>query len=236
VLEHVALRGNVETELAAEDGGAGCGCAYPDWVGDAEVERSNEILRRLRDTARAFPALRASLGRLPMHAIAQIAAMRVALVHGDAESLSGWGYSQEALANGDRSALAAHFERASVRVIASSHTCLPVATEVETALGRGVLFNNGAAGMPNFAGTSHGVITRIATTAAQDALYGTRLGPLFIDALPVHYDQPAWLARFAASWPDGSAAHRSYYARIVHGPRYEQSSAARWKHDAAAVT
>ena len=37
VLRHVALRGNVETELAGDDSGAGCGCAYPDNVSDAEV-------------------------------------------------------------------------------------------------------------------------------------------------------------------------------------------------------
>ena len=43
VLAHTALRGNVETELAAEppagNDDAGCGCAYPEWVGDAVVER-----------------------------------------------------------------------------------------------------------------------------------------------------------------------------------------------------
>jgi len=53
VLEHTALRGNVETELAGDDAAAGCGCVYPDLVGDAEVERSNSILDRLRETARA---------------------------------------------------------------------------------------------------------------------------------------------------------------------------------------
>src|SRR5512134_2753840 len=40
VLRHVALRGNVETEIAGEDAAAGCGCGYPDFVGNAEVERS----------------------------------------------------------------------------------------------------------------------------------------------------------------------------------------------------
>src|SRR5438552_14754525 len=34
VQDHVALRGNVETELAGEDAGAGCGCGYPQWVGE----------------------------------------------------------------------------------------------------------------------------------------------------------------------------------------------------------
>ena len=57
VLAHAALRGNVETELATEPAGgdedddAGCGCAYPEWVGNAVVERSNRILRRLRTAA-----------------------------------------------------------------------------------------------------------------------------------------------------------------------------------------
>ncbi|MBI3705539.1 MAG: metallophosphoesterase, partial [Rhizobiales bacterium] len=45
VSSHRALRGNVETEIArADDIGAGCGCAYPDRVGEDIVRRSNEIL------------------------------------------------------------------------------------------------------------------------------------------------------------------------------------------------
>ena len=51
VLRHVALRGNVETEIAGDDPAAGCGCAYPEWVTDAEVQRyapkSRAIARRM---------------------------------------------------------------------------------------------------------------------------------------------------------------------------------------------
>ena len=43
VLQHTAIRGNVETEFASDNDAAGCGCAYPDWVDDAIVERSNQI-------------------------------------------------------------------------------------------------------------------------------------------------------------------------------------------------
>ena len=65
-----ATRGNVETELAAADApdgiDAGCGCAYPEWVGDGVVERSNRILARLRDTARSVAGACDALQALPM--------------------------------------------------------------------------------------------------------------------------------------------------------------------------
>ena len=34
VARHAAIRGNVETEIAGEESGAGCGCAYPLDVSD----------------------------------------------------------------------------------------------------------------------------------------------------------------------------------------------------------
>jgi hypothetical protein len=92
VLRHHALRGNVETELANDDDAAGCGCGYPDSVSDAEVERSNTILARLRETAKTLPELRAQLAALPMSRVAQVGKLRVAIVHGDCESLAGWSY------------------------------------------------------------------------------------------------------------------------------------------------
>ena len=46
VLGHVAVCGNVEAELAEASPEAGCGCAYPDWVEDTFVERSNAIMDR----------------------------------------------------------------------------------------------------------------------------------------------------------------------------------------------
>ena len=50
VLAHHATKGNVEAELASDED-AGCGCAYPDYVGDDVVDRSNQIMTRLRATA-----------------------------------------------------------------------------------------------------------------------------------------------------------------------------------------
>ena len=237
VLRHVALRGNVETEIAHDDDSAGCGCGYPAWVSDAEVERSNAIIQALRATARSCPEVRAALAALPMYRVAAVGGLRIAIVHGDLESLAGWSYAQEVLEDSaQRKHVARQCDRAGVRVIASSHTCLPVATGFDTPLGRGVLINNGAAGMPNFHGTRHGVITRIALSPARDALYGCRLGPLHVDALPVHYDHDAWVRAFLASWPAGTPAHESYYDRITLGPRYELSAAIRWGGAIASVT
>jgi len=226
VLAHHALRGNVETELAGDDDAAGCGCAYPDNVGDAEVERSNTMLARLRATARALPQLRARLAALPMNLVAEVGGLRVAIVHGDCESLAGWAYDESAL---EHAAVAAHFKAARARIIASSHTCLPVALKLDTVTGACALFNNGAAGMPNFAGTAFGVITRIATTQAATpaALYGTEIDGVHIDALAVTYNQTQWQREFMANWPEGSAGHLSYHQRITSGPRYGLNRAMR---------
>jgi hypothetical protein len=226
VMDHVALRGNVETELASDDGAAGCGCAYPEWVGDPEVARSNAILDRLRETARSFPVLRASLGALPMHAVALVGGVRVAIVHGDAWSLAGWAFSQERLRD-DPAAVAEAFGAGEVSVFASSHTCLPVLQPFDLARGRCLIANNGAAGMPNFRGTRYGLITRVSVFPHAGALYGDRIGTVHVEALPVCYDHAGWLRRFDALWPEGSPAAVSYRRRIAEGPAYERDRAVR---------
>ena len=93
------LYGNVETEISGEDGGAGCGCAYPAEVSDALVRRSNEILARLRETARGLEGARERLAALPMHLVARVGSARVGIVHGDAVSLAGWGFDRDRLAD-----------------------------------------------------------------------------------------------------------------------------------------
>ncbi len=226
VLEHRATRGNVETELAEPGAQAGCGCGYPDWVGDEEVARSNRIIERLRSAARRLPDELAALRELPMTLVAEVAGERVAIVHGDAESLAGWNFSQEALATADGVVWAERAIRdARVRVFASSHSCLPVMQRIGA---DALVANNGAAGMPNFRGKGYGLATRISHMPRAGAVYGTRLGALFVDAVAIDYDQAAWRERFVAQWPQDSDAHRSYYARIVEGPRYEPRQATRY--------
>ncbi|OIQ88992.1 hypothetical protein GALL_291150 [mine drainage metagenome] len=222
VLRHTALRGNVETELAGDDRGAGCGCAYPETVSDAEVARSNRILDMLRDTARDFPDLRAQLAGLPMLASARVGGLRIGIVHGDAESLAGWRFAQQSLDAPDNLPwLDAVHAAAGVDLFASSHTCLPALREFALSRGSLVVINNGAAGLPNFSGTRYGLLTRISTGPAPiTPVYGVRRGGVHVDALPIHYDHARWIEAFLSDWPSGSPAHDSYYRRISEGPGY----------------
>jgi len=90
VLRHDAILGNVEAELCEDSDAAGCGCAYPDSVDTLVVEHSNQIHARLKRTAVHHPDLLSRLRELPMVARYGIGAVRVGVVHGDAESLAGW--------------------------------------------------------------------------------------------------------------------------------------------------
>lgn len=219
VLAHRATAGNVEAELVRDEPAAGCGCAYPDTVDQATVERSNAIHARLRATAAHHPDILARLTALPRFARCRVGQARIGLVHGDADSLAGWGFDVAALeCEGAEERLVARFRAAAVDVFACSHTCLPVMRESR---GGGVVANNGAAGMPNFDDGQYGVITRISKHASPlPTLYGTRAAEAHIDALAVHYDAARFAADFLADWPPGSPAHASYWSRIAHGTRY----------------
>ena len=229
VLRHRVLRGNVETEIAGDDSDAGCGCAYPAHVSDAEVARSNAIATTLRKTARRHPALRARLAALPMNLVANVGGIRVAVVHGDLESLAGWSLAQDALAiEKNINNVKKQIVTSKCRILASSHTCLPVALSLNTVLGHGAIFNNGAAGMPNFRDEPFGMITRIAVVPAPfPVLFGTRIGHLHADAIAARYDHPRWQHEFLANWPAGSSGHVSYHQRITHGPAYSVADANR---------
>jgi hypothetical protein len=226
VASHHCLRGNVETEVASEESGAGCGCAYPLDVSDAEVSRSNEILERLRAAAHGCDADRTALGALPMHLVARVGDARIGIVHGDAASLAGWGFAHDRL---DDPAhwrwVEAAFRDARVDVFASTHTCLPAFRHFVHGHGEGVVANNGAAGMPNFAGTEYGLVTRIARAASRQRLFGIDHAGVHIEAVPLRFDRERWMQRFLAAWPAGSPAHASYFRRIAAGPRFVPAQA-----------
>lgn len=228
VMAHPALRGNVETEIAGDDSGAGCGCAYPLDVTDAEVSRSNRILERLRETAREFPEAREALGRLPMNLVARVGDARIGIVHGDASSLAGWGFAHDRLDDpSHRRWIENMFRDSGVDIFASSHTCLPALRAFEFESGTRIVANNGATGMPNFAGRLSGMLTRIATQPFRGAemLYSVQVRGVHVEAIEVGYDPGRWSGRFLASWPERSPAHESYWRRISEGPRFRLEQA-----------
>lgn len=235
VLQHTAICGNVECAIAAPED-IGCGCDYPSYVNPQVVDWSNEIMTQLRHTAADFPDIVRQLGELPMSRILCVGDQRIGIVHGDAESLSGWAFAVECLSpvaascsddvpSGQltsESDIAEFFRDADVLAFASSHTCLPHARDFSVDGTERLIINNGAAGMANFGGTTHGVITRISVdlTPPPNSLYGVTIKGVRFDALPVHFDAASWLDHFTRVWPLGSPAHRSYFDRIAHGPNY----------------
>ena len=153
VSPHRALRGNVETEISrVEDIGAGCGCDYPETVSEDVVRRSNATLLQLRAERRQTG--RARLRALPMHLVAQVGGLRVGIVHGDAQSLAGWHFAQGALDDPRQRAWRDDIASASrIDVFASTHTGEAALRDFTLPPRRLTVVNNGAAGMPNFAGT-----------------------------------------------------------------------------------
>jgi hypothetical protein len=224
VARHYTIRGNVETEIARPgDVGAGCGCAYPADVEQALVDRSNAIHAELRRAA----GMAEHLSRLPMHRVARVGSLRVGIVHGDASALAGWRFAHDALDDiANTPWLDDVRAQSRIDIFASTHICLPALRDFALPSGRLTIINNGAAGMANFSGATHGLITRIATRPSPHVpLYGTTRDTVFIDAVAVEFDVATFLARFTARWPEGSAAHLSYYRRIVAGPSFTVAQA-----------
>ena len=235
VLKHTAICGNVECAITAPDD-VGCGCDYPSYVNPHVVDWSNAIMTQLRRTAADFPGIVHQLGELPMSRILRVGDQRIGIVHGDAESLSGWSFAAERLSpvaancsadmpSGQLTSerdIETFFKDADVLAFASSHTCLPHARDFSVDGAQRLIINNGAAGMANFGGTTHGVITRISVdpTPPPNSLYGVKIAGIRFDALPVHFDASAWMDHFSRVWPAGTPAHQSYFDRINHGPNY----------------
>ncbi|MFT5533425.1 MAG: hypothetical protein ACI8WM_000737 [Burkholderiaceae bacterium] len=240
VLQHTALRGNVETELAADDEAAGCGCGYPEDVSDDVVAHSNQIIVALRATAqRALGASRSTLAALPMHLLATVGTARIGIVHGDATTLAGWDFSRERLDDPARRAINEQFFRkAEVSLFASSHTCLPVLRRFRVEGRECGVINNGAAGLPNFSGVRAGLISRIALTPAPvwmniqyERHFRVDGEVIHVAAIVLDYDQAGWRTQFLRDWPQGSVANTAYLQRIDHGPAYspEQACSAGFK-------
>lgn len=226
VLRHSFIAGNVEAELGADSADAGCGCAYPESVDGAVVERSNRIHAALKQTARRHPDVLARLEKSALAVRWRVGNLRIGVVHGDADTLAGWRFDAARLDDpAEREWQAAAFAAAEVDVFASSHTCLPAMRRFDFQ-GEKLVANNGAAGMPNFAGTGFGILTRIGLHASpHEPLYGDVVRDVHVDALAVRYATKAWREMFLANWPPGSPAWLSYFKRIADGPDFRPQQA-----------
>ncbi|MFC4257472.1 metallophosphoesterase family protein [Marinobacter lacisalsi] len=218
VLGHWATTGNVEYELAQPAGDAGCGCAYPEFVDDGVVERSNRIMARLQSVAANHSVLQDKLADLPRYRCLIFGGLKVVVLHGDPESLAGWGLSHEMLeAHGD-GPLVTWFRQTDADVIVSTHTCLPVMRSL-TVDGQPRLFlNNGSAGMGNLAGDTTGLVARIAASPPPEGAFSLpSLLPLSAALVPVHFPLKSWVTLFDQLWPAGTDAAVSYRHRILNG-------------------
>ncbi len=228
VLANDAILGNVEAELDSPGDDAGCGCAYPTSVDAGVVERSNRLHARLKVTASRHEALLRRISRLPMVARYRVGDCRVGVVHGDADALAGWRFDVRALDDPYKLPwLQSVFRTAEVDLFASTHTCLPALRRVASDSGReACVVNNGAAGMPNFAGDLAGLCTRISTTPSpHPVLQEVRMAGAYVALLPVRFDADRWRTEFLVQWPPGSPAWLSYFERITRGPAFTPGQA-----------
>jgi diadenosine tetraphosphatase ApaH/serine/threonine PP2A family protein phosphatase len=218
LLKYDAMLGNVEYELATPSPEAGCGCAYPEFVEEAVVERSNRIMGPLQKVAGRHAGIQEQLRQLPRWRSLILGGLKVLVLHGDPESLAGWGLSRESLlALGDRQ-LADWFRRTGADVIASTHTCLPVTWSGEVDGQHRLFMNNGSAGMGNLQDDGRGLITRLsAHPSLQTPVVEHQLGSMKLSLESVAFDLAGWLELFDRLWPPGSDAELSYRQRIISG-------------------
>ncbi len=218
VLDHTVSLGNVDYELANPSPGAGCGCAYPAFVDQGVVERSNRMMERLQAIAGEHPDILKRLSLLPRYRCLIFGGLKVLVLHGDPESLAGWGLAYESFAAGNEEQLADWFRASGVDLIVSTHTCLPVLWK-GTVDGRAcALANNGAAGMGNLVSDPRGLITRIGfTSPVAEPVAGIESQGLNVTLMPVAYQLQAWLQTFDRLWSPASAAAISYRDRLVSG-------------------
>lgn len=214
--KHILLVGNVEAELRRDEPiGVGCGCAYPACVDDETVARSNTIHSMLFNALATRPDLKALMTDRPSTATVSVAGRKVGITHGDEKMVGGWNCSREELASpARRRELDAFLQANGLAVLTTTHTCAAAAVALE----HGLVINNGAAGLPNFAGQHFGLAVRIAETPCDDALFGAERDGLFVEAVPVRYDHDAYATWFDELWPKGTPAEISYRKRLLNGP------------------
>ena len=192
--------------------GAGCGCAYPDDVERRRVARSNEILVRLRATARRCPRAARATRRACRCISSRAWATRASASCTATRPRSPAGASPTTALDDPAHRALGRIDvprRARRRLRVARHTCLPALRRFDWPGGVPIA-NNGAAGMPNFRGTPLRVAHahRPCGRRRAERLHGARLAGAFVEALRVDYDQARWLRAFDRRWPAGLAGAR----------------------------
>lgn len=212
IKDYMVLNGNVEKELLRNES-TGCGCAYPNYVDDDVVKRSNHIHSCLKHNIQDNKIIAKISSRKEVCTI-RLKDYLIGISHGDEKSVAGWSCSNISLRNNERQKEIINFmDSLQLNVFATSHTCEPIMMYDENH----IVINNGAAGMPNFNKSGEGVVTRISFSESIDRIYGSKVGELYIDAVAIKYDNEAFIKWFETHWKKGTPAHISYFDRILNG-------------------
>jgi predicted phosphodiesterase len=216
IAPYIPMNGNVEFELSRTQAcGVGCGCSYPTSMSDGFVSRSNAIYGRIKEAISQKSGLAASLKNRPAWGIVKVGDALVGLTHGDEKSVSGWGCSVDSLHDENRlKELDEFFAQHSIDILSTTHTCAAAAI----ALDNGIVINNGSAGLPEYKGLLYGLINRVAKTPHEDAIYRSQINDIYVEAVPVRYNQEAFIEWFDSIWEADSPAAKSYRPRAVSGP------------------
>ena len=215
--DSIKLLGNVEFELLNNTLSLGCGCNYPEDVSDGVVERSNIIHNMMKENIKGDQILN-DIKKRSKTLVLDFFGKKIAITHGDEKSMSGWECSNGNLKLESRKKeLDSWFEENNIDILATTHTCLPVVYDN----GKNTVINNGAAGMANIQGQTFGLITRIAKSNHEKAIYSEFRDGLYIELVKVDFDIEKFKLWFEEIWPDDSSASISYKSRIINGTSLE---------------
>lgn len=216
----IKLLGNVEFELPTSPDKVDCGCNYPPDVDEGAVARSNVMHSTMKKNMRGKAILEELATREKTVAISAMG-LTIAITHGDEKSMSGWDCARDALQKeGRRNELAAWLKENHIDILATTHTCLPAITAIDSS----VVCNNGSAGMANVRGKTFGLITRIAKTPHSKAVATKQVNDVYVELVKVEFPIKPFVEYFDQCWPEGSPASISYRNRIVGGTAVEEKA------------
>lgn len=247
---HLSTAGNIEREISTESSNyIGCGCSYPSFVSQSTITRSDKIVKSLHSTC-ATSTYNSQLGNLPNFMKIEYHGVKIAVLHGDFHSLSGWSFSAESMPppsptlhaslsvspdfpTTQKSSVIEMCEEAGVDIVTCTHTCLPYGQKFTNPITSKeyLIFNSGSAGISNFSNTTGGIITRITAVSSITSekfqndrggrkVYESNVGGIRVEGVEVVFDDRKWREEFLMQWPEGSAAYDSYWGRITGGVEY----------------